>query len=819
VANLWHDLKHSLRSLFKNPGFTIAAVAALALGIGTNTAIFTVVNTVLLKPLTYPDADRIVQFLLTSPEGKGAAASPTKFNNWREQTSVLQDVTAYDFGGPGFNLTGDHPEQVHGIHVSEAYFRLFGAPVMLGRTFTPQEDSPNGGRVVVLSYGLWQRRFGGNPNVVGTALSLGNEPYTIVGVLGQSFVTDPEADIWIPFQIDPNSTNQGHFFLAAGRLKPGVTLAQANAQLKLAADQFRRRYPQGAMGPNEGFAVEPIRDTIVSGVRSSLFVLLGAVSFVLLIACANVANLLLVRAAGRKREFAIRVSMGATRGRIIRQLLVESVMLAFTGGVFGLILGYVGMRALLALSPGDIPRIGEHGAAVGIDWRVVLFTVGVSFLTGILFGLFPAIGASRPDLNSTLKESSNRAGTGFRQSKGRSLLVISEVSLALVLLIGAALLIRTFLALRTVNPGFNPHNVLTMQMSLTGDRFQKTGGVALLAREGRERINAIPGVEASASTCCLPLEGGFGLPFNVVGRPLGKDPYTGGAGWMNTSPGYFDVFKIPILRGRDFNDNDTAGAPGVVLINEAMAKAFWPKENPVGQQIIIGKGVGPQFEEPARQIIGIVGDIRDGGLNRDPRPLMIIPQAQVPDGMTALNANIGPVTWLIRTHTDPHQFMTSVPEQLRQASGGLPVARVRSMEEVVVHSTAREDFNMLLLTIFGASALILAAIGIYGLMAYTVQQRTQEMGIRMALGADRSRIRNLVVWQGMKLAIIGAVIGLAAASGLTHLIASFLFGVKPYDPIVFVTVPVILSAVALFAVWLPATRASKLDPMESLRVE
>ncbi len=819
MANLWHDLKHSLRSLFKNPGFTIAAVAALALGIGTNTAIFTVVNTVLLKPLTYPDADRIVQFLLTTPEGKGAAASPTKFNNWREQTSVLQDVTAYDFGGPGFNLTGDHPEQVHGIHVSEAYFRLFGAPVMLGRTFTPQEDSPNGGRVVVLSYGLWQRRFGGNPNVVGTALSLGNEPYTIVGVLGQSFATDPEADIWIPFQIDPNSTNQGHFFLAAGRLKPGVTLAQANAQLKLAADQFRRRYPQGVMGPNEGFAVEPIRDTIVSGVRSSLFVLLGAVSFVLLIACANVANLLLVRAAGRKREFAIRVSMGATRGRIIRQLLVESVMLAFTGGVLGLILGYIGMRALLALSPGDIPRIGEHGAAVGIDWRVLLFTVGVSFLTGILFGLFPAIGASRPDLNSTLKESSNRAGTGFRQSKGRSLLVISEVSLALVLLIGAALLIRTFLALRTVNPGFNPHNVLTMQMSLTGDRFQKTAGVALLTREGRERINAIPGVEASASTCCLPLEGGFGLPFNVVGRPLGKDPYTGGAGWMNTSPGYFDVFKIPILRGRDFNDSDVAGAPGVVLINEAMAKAFWPKENPVGQQIIIGKGVGPQFEEPARQIIGIVGDIRDGGLNRDPRPLMIIPQAQVPDGMTALNANIGPVTWLIRTHTDPHQFMTSIPEQLRQASGGLPVARVRSMEEVVVHSTAREDFNMLLLTIFGASALILAAIGIYGLMAYTVQQRTQEMGIRMALGADRSRIRNLVVWQGMKLAIIGAVIGIAAAFGLTRLIASFLFGVKPYDPIVFVTVPVILSAVALFAVWLPATRASKLDPMESLRVE
>jgi predicted permease len=819
LANLWHDLKHSLRSLFKNPGFTIAAVAALALGIGTNTAIFTVVNTVLLKPLTYPDADRIVEFLLTSPDGKGAIASPTKYNNWRQQTSVFQDIAAYDFGGPGFNLTGDHPEQVHGIHVGEAYFRLFGAPVMLGRTFTPQEDSPNGGKVVVLSYGLWQRRFGGNPNIVGSAIPLGGEPYTVVGVLGKSFVSDPEADVWLPFQIDPNSTNQGHFFQAAARLRPGVTLAQANAQMKVAADQFRRRYPGGAMDPKESFAVEPLRDTIVSEVRSSLFVLLGAVSLVLLIACANVANLLLVRASGRKREFAIRVSMGATRGRIIRQLLTESILLAVTGGILGLILGYLGVRGLLALSPGDIPRIGEHGASVTIDWRVLVFTLGVSLLTGILFGLFPAIGASRPDLNSTLKESSNRAGTGFRQSKARSLLVISEVSLALVLLIGAALLIRTFLALRNVNPGFNPHNILTMDMSLTGDRFQKTAGVAQLAHDGRERLNAIPGVEASASTCCLPLEGGFGLPFIVVGRPLDKSGQTGGAGWMNASPGYFDVFKIPILRGRDFKDSDSTGAPGVVLINESMKKKFWPKEDPVGQQIIIGKGVGPQFEEPARQIIGVVGDIRDGGLNRDPRPLMIIPQAQVPDGMTALNASIGPVVWLVRTHTDPHQFMTSVPEQLRQASGGFPVARVRSMEEVVVHSTARQDFNMLLLTIFGASALILAAIGIYGLMAYTVQQRTQEMGIRMALGADRSRIRNLVVWQGMQLALIGALIGVGAAFALTRLIASFLFGVKPYDPIVFVTVPVILSAVALFAVWLPATRASKLDPMESLRVE
>jgi putative ABC transport system permease protein len=818
MGNLWNDIQHSLHMFIKNPGFTIAAVAALALGIGANTAIFTVVNAVLLKPLSYPDADRIVEFELTSPEGKDAIASIPKFHNWQQQTNVFSNVAAYDFAGPGFNITGDRPEQIHGIHVTEGYFRLFGAPVMLGRTFTPQEDAPNGGKVVVLSYGLWQRRFGGQPNVVGHALSLGNEPYTIVGVLGKQFQSDPEADIWLPFQFGPNSNNQGHYFQAAGMLKPGVTLAQANAQMKLAADQFRRAYP-GMVDPKDGFAVDPLRDTIVSDVRTSLLVLLGAVGLVLLIACANVANLLLVRATVRKREFAIRSALGAGRARIVRQLLTESVLLSVTGGILGLILGFAGVRALLAVSPAGLPRIGEEGAAVGVDWRVLVFTLVVSLLTGILFGLFPAISTSRSDLNSSLKESSNRSGTGFRQSNARALLVVSEVSLALVLLIGSALLIRTFIALRAVNPGFDAHNVLTLEMSLTGDRFQKTGGVAQLSRDGRERLNAIPGVEASATTCCLPLEGGFGLPFWIVGRPPAKKGQDPGAGWMNASPGYFSVFKIPILRGRDFTEKDTAAAPGVVLINEAMAKKFWPKEDPVGQQMIIGKEVGPEFDEPARLIIGVVGDIHDGGLNRDPRPLMIVPEAQVTDGMTALNARIGPVGWLVRTHGDPHQVIAVVTEQLRQASGGFPVARVRPMDEVVVRSTARDSFNMLLLTIFGAVALVLAAIGIYGLMAYSVQQRTQEIGIRMALGADRTTIRKLVVWQGMRLAVVGVILGIGAAFGLTRFIASFLFGVKSWDPLVFVTVPVILTAVALVAVWLPATRASKLDPMQALRVE
>ncbi|MGC2582822.1 MAG: ABC transporter permease [Acidobacteriaceae bacterium] len=819
MSDFRSDLRYALRMLIGNPAFTITAIAALALGIGVNTAIFTVVDNVLLKPLTYPEPDRMVQFMNTFSDGNSPGASPVNFNTWRAQTSVFQDVAAYDFGGPGFNLTGAVPEQVHGIHVSEAYFRLFGAPVILGRTFTPQEDSPNGGHFVVLSYGFWQRKFGGNPHIIGTTISLSNEPYTIVGVLGKSFFTDPPSDLWVPFQIDPNSTNLGHYFFVAGRLKPGITLAQANAQLKIAADQYRHLHPDD-LGPKDSFGVQSLRDSIVAGARKSLFILLGAVGFVLLIACANVANLLLVRATSRKREFAIRAAMGAGRLRIIRQLLTESITLALTGGILGLILGFAGVRALLAISPHDLPRVGEHGAGIGIDWRVLAFTLGISLLTGILFGLFPAIGVSHTDLNSTLKESSNRSGTGLRHNKARSLLVITEVSLALVLLVGAALLIRTFLALREVNPGFDPRDVLTLRMSLTGDQYLKTAGMAQLSRDGRERVNAIPGVEASAFTCCLPLEGGYGLPFNIIGRaPDPKSPYNGGAGWLSTSPGYFSVFRIPVLHGRDFNEQDTGSAPLVVLINETFAKKYWPKGNPVGQQLLIGKGVGPQFAEGPRQIIGVVADIRDGGLNQDPYPLMIVPVSQVPDGMTALNAGISPMVWIVRTHGDPHQYISTISEQLRQASGGFPVARVRPMTEVVSESTASQDFNMLLLSIFGAAALILAAIGIYGLMAYSVQQRTQEMGIRMALGADRGHIRSLVVWHGMRLALIGIVIGIGAAFGLTRFIASFLYGVKTWDPLVFATVPVILCLVALLAVWMPATRASRLDPQQALRVE
>jgi len=816
VSSLWNDIRHSLQMFIKNPGFTITAVAALALGIGANTAIFSVVNAVLLKPLTYPDADRMVEFLAPSSVLANDLASIPEFHFYQRQTSIFQDVAAYDIAGPGFNLTGDRPEQLHGIHVTEGYFRLYGAPVMLGRTFTPQEDSPHGGKVVMLSYGLWQRKFAGNPAVVGASISLGNEPYTIVGVVGKDFVSDPQADIWLPFQFEPGSTDPNLFFRVTARLKPGITVVQANARLMAAAPQYHRDYPN--LDPRQRFTVGPLRDSIIGDARNSLLVMLGAVGLVLLIACANVANLLLVRATGRKREFAIRSALGAGRGRIVRQLLTESILLSVTGGILGLVLGFVGVRALLAVSPAGLPRIGEDGSAIGLDWRVLGFTLAVSLLTGILFGFFPAFAASRTDLNSTLKESSSRSGSGIRQSKARSLLVISEVSLALVLLIGAALLIRTFIALHAVGPGFDSHNVLVMEMSLNGDRYQKTAGVAQLSRDGRDRLNALPGVELSAAAYWLPIDVEDALGFEIIGRPVKKDCC--GSKWMSVSPGYLSLFRIPILRGRDFTENDKAGAPGVALINEALAKQLWPNEDPLGQHVIVGQGMGPtMIGEPVREIIGIVGDSHNSGLGRPAEPMMMVPIAQVADGYAAAYSDIQPLFWLVRTHGDPHPAIAAVSEQLRLASGGFPVAHIRTMDEVMGRSTARESFNMLLLTIFGAVALVLAAIGIYGLMAYSVAQRTQEMGIRMALGADRTAIRKLVVWHGMRLALVGVAVGIAAAFGLTRLIASFLFGVKPWDPGVFISVPLILAAVALLAVWLPAAHASSVDPMQALRTE
>ena len=819
METLVADIKHALRTLWRSPSFTVAAVSALALGIGVNTAIFSVVDAVLLKPVPFADPDRLVMFMNTSPQGSGPAASPAKFAKWRKETSVIQDAAAMGTGILNFT-SGDVPEQLRSGRVSADFFKLLGAPVIRGRTFSAEEDLPRGPRVALISEGLWSRRFGSDPDMVGKAISLSGDPYIVIGIVGSNFHPEdlgPVPDVWTPFQLDPESVDQGHYFRAAARLKPGVPLEQAQARLKLAADEFRATFPNALQG-NSSFSVERMRDAFVSNVRPTLLVLIGAVGFVLLIACANVANLLLVRATTRKREFAIRAAIGAGRGRIVRQLLTESVVLASIGGALGLLLGSIGIRALLSVNTAGLPRVGLNGARV-VDWRVLGFTALAALGTGILVGLIPAFQGSRADLNTTIKESAGRSGTGFRQNKARAALVVLEVALALVLLVGSALLIRTSLALGAVDPGFDTTNVLTMRMSLTGPRFVTSEGVERMVREGVERLRALPGVETASATCCVPLQGGYGLPMIIVGRPLTNGPFHGGGSWVTASPGYFDVFKIPVKRGRVFNERDDRASTPVVVINEAMAKQFWVTGDPLNDRLVIGRGVMREFrDEPERQIIGVVGDTHASGLNNNPQPTMFIPQAQVTDAANALNVGLTPVAWIVRTRVTPASLTAAVQEQLRQATG-LPVSDVETMSRVVSTSISRQRFNMLLMTVFAGAALLLAAIGIYGLMAYSVEQRTQEIGIRLALGAESGHVRRMIVFQGMELAVAGVLIGVASAFGLSRFVAAFLFGVQARDPMIFVAIPVALSAVALVAVWLPALRASRVNPIEALRYE
>jgi putative ABC transport system permease protein len=818
MESFWQDLKHSIRMFVHAPGFTITAVLALAIGVGANTAIFSLINRVLLRPMPYPESDRVVFFMNVSPQGSGTGASPAKFNFWRTQTQSVIDASAWRFGVVNYN-SGGNAEQVQQTQASVDFFRLTGAKMLFGRTFSQEEDLPGGPNVVVLAYGFWQRRFGSDRNLIGRTMILGGVPHEIIGVASPDFVIETEQppDVYVPFQLDPNSTDQGHYFNAGARLKPGISLSAANAQLKVAAEEFRRKFPN-VLGPGQSFGVQPLREVLVSGVRSLLWVLMGAVGFVLLIACANVANLLLARATARKREIAIRATLGAGRGRIIRQLLTESVVLSMAGGLLGMAIGFMGIRLILSINPGNIPRIGLRGTSVSMDASVVLFTLALSFFTGILFGLIPAFQATRTDLTGAIRESAGRGGTGFRHNKTRSLLVILETALALVLLIGAALLLRSFVAIRAVDPGFASHNVLTLRMSLSDPRFQKTATVDQMVRLGTERLKAVPGVVAAGATCCVPLEGGYGLPFIIVGRPL-DGPSQGGGRYMINSPGYFDVFKIPILRGRQFTEQDGAGAPPVVLINQTMARQFWPKDDPLSGRIIIGKGIGPEFDDPPRQIIGVVADIRDNGLNSNPPPTMYIPQAQLPDAMNALNNRLTPLAWVLQTRVEPHSLIPAVQKELIEVSGGLALDPIRTMDEVVSRSTANEDFNTLALSIFAGAALLLAMIGIYGLMSYNVSQRTQEIAIRLALGAESGRVRNMVVFQCMCLALIGILIGIASALGLTRLIASILFGVQARDLLIFVSVPALLCVVSLFAVWLPSRYATRINPADALKWE
>ncbi len=674
----------------------------------------------------------------------------------------------------------------------------------------------------MISHGFWQQRLAGAPDVLGTTLPLSGDRYTVVGVMApefdlRDFGEDP--DVWVPFQLDPNSSAHENYFLAGARLAPGVTLAEAQARIEASAAAFRERFP-GALGENAGFTVLPFQDAIVRGdARTGLWVTLGAVGFVLLVACANVANLMLARATGRRQEIAVRLSLGAARGRIAGQLLAESLLLALLSGGLGLACGFVGMRALLAVNTAGLPRLGGDGSLMTLDWRVVTFAVVLSLVTAIVFGLFPALVGSRTGLNAVIKDSASRSGTGFGLQRTRSALVVVEVGLAVILLIGAALMIRTSIALTNVDPGLDPSNTIVMRTSLSGPRFESGRNVAQVVDTALERVRAMPGVASAAATCCVPLQGSLGLPFNIVGRPNDNGLATGNAGFATISADYFDTFAIPIVRGRAFTDRDNEAALPVVIINEAMASQFWTSGlDPLEDNVVIGGMIETFEDEPVRRVIGIVGDVRANGLGNEPRPMMYVPIAQVSDSATAFISNAIPLAWVVRSQATSARLQTAVRDEIRQAIG-MPVVNVQSMETVMSLSTSRHRLNMLLMSIFGGVALLLAAIGIYGVVAYSVQQRSHEIGIRMALGAAGSRVWGMVLREGFLLVAIGVAGGLLASFYLANLLAALLFEVKPRDPAVFVAVPMVLGLVALISVLLPAVRASRVSPLDALRYE
>jgi putative ABC transport system permease protein len=811
MESLLKDLGQSLRARRRSPGFAATAIVTLARGIGANTAIFTVVNAVLLQPLPFPDSQRIVSI---GRAGGGNVPEPV-FLYWRENNPGLEDLAAFH-AGAGMNLAGgDRPEVVAVVTTSRSYFPLFGAHPILGRTFTAGDDSPGAPRVLLLSYGLWQRRFGGNASVLGSTVTLGGAGYAVAGVLLPGFQAYPPAEVWIPLQAGVNRGNQASVLTVAARLPQGVTLAQAAARMAVLGKRYAETRSRAFGDPN--IEVTLLQDQITGDVRPGLWILLGAVGLVLLIACANVANLLLARASARRSEIAVRAALGAGRGRIVRQLLTESAALALAGGLAGLLLGSWTVRGLLAFAPGDLPRLQEIAAVPALDARVAAFAFLLAGATGIVFGLLPALDLSRASLGAALNESGGRTGVSRRQTRTRSLLVGGEVALAVVLLSGAALLIRSFFALHHVHLGFERRNLLAVEVSLAGPGYAHSSAVDRLSQRIVDRLERIPGVECAAMASALPLQGRIDMIFNIPGRTPGAGRhFTGDVQWRIVSARYFEALRIPLLSGRLFRDQEPRGS---VVISETMARRFFPGENPMGRTLVIGPELGPRYAVGAAEIIGVVGDVRER-LDVDPQPVMYQMPQQIPDGdMALINAyERGAVLVRLRPGIAPASAGRASEETLL-SSGSIPAAKVRTMDEVAIDSTARKNFHLLLLGSFSFAAVLLAAVGIYGVVSYTVEQRTRELGIRTALGATRSDNLLLVLRQSLGMTLAGVGGGTAAALWLTRLISSELFGVSPRDPATFLAVPLILLLAALAAAAVPALRASRLDPLAALRHE
>jgi putative ABC transport system permease protein len=801
MDSIFKDIRYGLRSLLKRPGFTAIALIALALGIGANTAIFSLVNAVVLQPLPFPEPDRLVWVYGNIRNGGNrASVSPLDFLDYRSQNKTFAQFAASSTLPVPVTLTGSgEPERLTASAVTGNYFDAFGIAPALGRGFSLENEKSGQDQVTVLSHALWQKRFGGDPGIINKTIVLDGKACEVIGVMSAEVTLPQTAQLWVPLNFDSSpdmKMRKAHFLRPIGRLKPGVTLAQAQADTDLIAGQLEKQFPDSNTGWN--LRLVSLRDQLVGPSRTPLFILFGAVGFVLLIACANVANLLLVRAAARQKEIALRTALGASRFRIVRQMITESLLLAIIGGALGALLAAWGVKLLVSLSEGSIPVT----ANVKIDTTVLAFTLLISIVTGLLFGLAPAFRTMKVNLIDSLKDGTRGSGEGTLRNRTRSLLVVFESAVAVMLLIGAGLLVRSLIVLQQVDPGFDPNNVLSVRIDLSRGKYNTPEKSSNFFRELETRVSNLPGVETAGFVTELPLSGQLNdMPFTVEGRPTAGPSDAFGADFRRVNQNYFSAMRIPLLRGRNFTEQEVRQSDKVIIVSQQLVNAAFPNEEALGKRLITGMN-------ETYEIVGIVGDIRHQSLQGQPFAAMYMPTRAT-----------GRMNLVIRTQSDPLSLVSGVRKEVQAIDPDQPIAAVKTMKDWVDSSVAGPRYRTTLLALFAALAMVLAATGIYGVMSYSVAQRTHEIGVRMALGARRVDVLNLVVRQGMMLTVIGVILGLGGAFALTRVMSTLLFGVTAKDPITFGVVAVLLIAVAFIACFVPARRATKVDPLVALRYE